>query len=124
MIHLTLRTDRKDRNRSIDRKKNDENDIHKNTKTNKAKMNKVYEMNEEKKKLLRQRREKAIQNAKDRETEKVNTQAVLHTCGGVNKTSKTNQNTNMINDATENKEGTDEISLFSCPPSNSSNLLE
>ena len=46
-----MRTCRKDRNRSKDRKKNDENDIHKNTKTNKGKSKKVYEMNEEKKKF-------------------------------------------------------------------------
>ena len=84
----SMRTYRKDRNRSIDRKKNDENDIHKNTKTNKGKTNKVYEMNEEKKKLLRQRREKAIQNAKDRETEKA--------CTRVNKSSKANQDTKML----------------------------
>ena len=53
-----------------------------------------------------------IQNAKDRETEKVNTQAALHTHTRVNKTSKTNQDTKMINDATENEDGTDEIPIF------------
>ena len=45
-------------------------------------------MNEEKKKLLRQRREKAIQNTKDRETEKVNTQAALQAHTRVNKLQK------------------------------------
>ena len=37
-----------------------------------AELKKLYEINIEKKKILKERREKALQNAKDRNVEKVN----------------------------------------------------
>ena len=111
-----MRTYGKDKNEKIDSKKNDEVDIHEIIKFNKGKTNKVHDTNEEKKKLLRQRREKAIQNTKDKETEKANTQAALQACTRANKASKTNQVIEMTNNATEYEDDTDEISLFSRPP--------
>ena len=46
-------------------------------KFNKSRTPKVYKANIEKKKLLKERREKTIQNAKDRNADKVNAQAAL-----------------------------------------------
>ena len=53
---------------------------------------------------------------KDRETEKVNTQAALQAHIRVNKTSKSNQEIEKINNATEYENNVDEILLFSSPP--------
>ena len=42
----------------------------------------------EKKKILKERREKAVQNAKDRDAEKTNAQAALQACIRASKASK------------------------------------
>ena len=69
------------KNRKIDNKKKDEdinhNDINTLVKANNSKSSKVYEINLEKKTLLKERREKTIQNAKERQIEKANSQAAL-----------------------------------------------
>ena len=119
-----MRTYGKDRNEKIDSKKNDEDDIHEIIKFNKGKTNKVFEINDGRKKLLRQGREKTIQNTKDREREKVNTQAELQACTRVNKASKTNQDTEMLHNATEYEDNTDEIPLFSHPLDKSKHAVQ
>ena len=71
---------RKDRNEQRDMKKTDEDindDTYETVKFNKGRATKVYEINTEIKKILKERREKALQNAKDRKAEKVYAQAAL-----------------------------------------------
>ena len=71
---------RKDRNERRDTEKTDEDtnyDIYESVKFNKGKATKVYEINIEKKRILKERREKALLNAKNRDAEKANTQAAL-----------------------------------------------
>ena len=58
---------------------------------------------------------KVIQNAKNREIEKVNTQTALLAHTRVHKTSKTNQDTERINEATEKEHSANEMSLFLLP---------
>ena len=87
-----------DRNEQADTEKTDEDtndDIYESVKFNKGKATKVYEINIEEKKILKERREKALQNAKNRDTEKVNAQA--HT--RASKASKDNQDIKMTDDA-------------------------
>ena len=71
----------KDTNEQRDMEKTDENindDTYQTVKSNKGRTTKVYEINIERKKILKERREKAIQNAKDRKAEKANAQTALH----------------------------------------------
>ena len=65
----------KDRDEQRDTEKIDEyinDDICETEIFNKSKVTKVYEINKEKKKILKERREKAQQNAKNRDVEKAN----------------------------------------------------
>ena len=71
---------RKDGNEQRDIEKTNEDindDTYETVKFNKGRATKVYEINTEKKRILKERREKALQNAKDRKVEKVNAQAAL-----------------------------------------------
>ena len=71
---------RKDRNEQRDTEKTDDDtndDTYETVKFNKGKATKVYEINIDKKKILKERREKALQNAKDSEAEKANAKAAL-----------------------------------------------
>ena len=110
----------KDKNDTIDSKKKYKNtsddDIQEAVKHNKGKTSKVYEINVEKKRLLRERREKAIQNAKDRQIEKANTQATLQAHTMAHKALKTNQDIRMTDNAAEYKDDMDDIHLFQTPP--------
>ena len=56
---------------------------------------------------MKERREKALQNAKDRNTEKANAQVALQACTRASKASKDNQDIKMIDDATTGKDSTD-----------------
>ena len=63
----------KDRNEQRDTEKTDEDtndDIYESEKFNKGKTTKVYDINTEKKKILKERREKALQNAKKKRCRK------------------------------------------------------
>ena len=104
----------KDRNEKRDTEKTDEdtnNDTYETVRFNKGRANKVYEINIEKKKVLKERREKALQNAKDRNAEKANAQAALQACTRASKASKDNQDIKMIDDATTGEDGTEDIHL-------------
>ena len=73
-------------------------------------------INAEKKKLLRERREKAIQNTRDREKAKVNAQAALQVDIGESKASKINEDIRMTDNAAEYEDNSDEKYLFSSLP--------
>ena len=94
---------RKDRNEQRDAEKTDEDtndDTYKTVKFNKGKATKIYEINIEKKKILKERREKTLQNAKNRDAEKVNAQAALQAHTRASKASNDNQDIKMTDDAT------------------------
>ena len=102
----------KDRNEQRDTEKTDEDtndDAYKTVKFNKGKATKVYEINIKKKKILKERREKALQNAKDRDAEKANAQAALQACIRASKASKDNQDIKMTDDAATHKDSTEDI---------------
>ena len=84
----------KDRNEQTHTGNTDEDtndDIYETGKFNKGRATKVYWINIEKKKILKERREKPLQNAKNRDAEKVNAQAALQACTRASKVSKDNQ---------------------------------
>ena len=60
---------------------------------------------------MKERREKALQNAKDRNAEKVNTQAALQAHTRASKASKDNQDIKMIDDATTGEDSTVDVLL-------------
>ena len=60
---------------------------------------------------MKERRQKALQNAKDRNAEKVNAQAALQAHTRVRKASKDNQDIKMIDDAATGKDSTVDIHL-------------
>ena len=63
----------KDKARKIYRKDtNEQRNMVKTVKSNKDRATKVYAINTERKRILKQRREKALQNAKDRKIGKAN----------------------------------------------------
>ena len=104
----------KDRNEQRDIEKTDEDindDTYKTVKFNRGRATKVYEINTEKKKILKERREKALQNAKDRKAEKMNGQAALQAHTRATKASKDNQDIKMIDDATTGKDSTVDVHL-------------
>ena len=68
-------------------------------------------MNIEKKKILKERREKAQQNAKNKDTEKVNAQAALQACIRASTASKVNKDIKMTGKATIQEDSTDEVHL-------------
>ena len=71
----------------------------------------MYEINIEKKKILKERRDKALQNAKDRDVEKANIQAALQAHTRASKASKDNQDIKMTDDATIPKDSTEDVHL-------------
>ena len=103
---------RKDRNEQRHIEKTDEginDDTHKMVKFIKGRATKVYEIDTEKKKILKERREKVLQNAKDRKAEKVNAQAALQACTRANKASRDNPDIKMIDDAATGKDSTVDV---------------
>ena len=60
---------------------------------------------------MKERREKALQNAKDRDAEKVNAQAALQARTRASKASKDNQDIKMTDDATTRQDSTEDIHL-------------
>ena len=104
----------KDTNEQRDMKKTDENindDIYQTVKSNKGRTTKVYEINTERKKILKERREKALQNTKDRKAEKVNTQAALQASTRASKASKDTQDIKMTDNAATGKDSTVDVHL-------------
>ena len=67
-------------------------------KSKKGRTTRVYVMDIERKRLLKQRREKAIQNAKDRKKGKVNTQIALKASTRANKALKDTYDITMIDE--------------------------
>ena len=105
---------RKDRNVQRDIEKTDEDindDTHETVKFNKGRATKVFGINTEKKKILTERREKALQNAKDRKAEKANSQAELQAYMRANEASKDNQDIKMIDDVTTGEDSTVDVHL-------------
>ena len=105
---------RKDRNEQRDIEKTGEDindDTYETVKFNKGRVTKVHEINTEKKKLLKERREKALQNAKDRKAEKVNTKAALQAHTRATKASIDNQDIKMIDDAATGEDSTVDVHL-------------
>ena len=76
-------------------------------KSNKGRTTRVYVINTERKRLLKQRREKALQNAKDRNIGKVNTQIALRASTKANRASKDTQDIKMTDNATTGEDSTD-----------------
>ena len=58
---------------------------------------------------MKERREKALQNAKDRDAKKENAQAALQACIGASKASKDNQDIKMTEDATTPEDSTQDL---------------
>ena len=67
-------------------------------KNKKSRTAKMYTMNIERKKLLKQRREKALQNAKDRKMAKGNFLTALQASHKANRASKDTQSSTLLND--------------------------
>ena len=104
----------KNRNEQRDIEKTDEDineDTHETVKFNKGRATKVHEIDTEKKKILKERREKALQNAKDRKAEKVNAQAALQAHTRATKASRDNPDIKMIDDATTNEDNTVDVHM-------------
>ena len=98
----------KDKARKIYRK--DTNEQRKRTKivkSNKGRTTKVYAMNIEGKGILKQRREKVLQNAKDRKIGKVNAPVALKASIRTNRASKDAQNITMTDNAITGNDNTD-----------------
>ena len=95
---------------------NEERNMVKIVKSNKGRTTKVYVINTERKRILKQRREKALQNAKDRKIGKVNTQIALQASTRATKASKDTQDINMTNNATTGEDSTVDVYL---PPHSS-----
>ena len=91
-------------------------DRYQTVKSNKGRTTKVYVINTERKRILKQRREKALQNAKDRKTEKANTQTALQASTRATKASKDIQDIKMTDNATTGEDSTVDVHL---PPHSS-----
>ena len=74
-------------------------------KSNKGRTTRVYVINTERKRLLKQRREKALQNAKDRKIGKVNAPIALQV--STNRASKNTQDIKMTDNAATGEDNTD-----------------
>ena len=75
-------------------------------KSNKGRTTKVHVINTERKRILRQRREKVLQNAKDRKIGKVNAQIALQASTRATKASKDTQDIKMADNDTTGKDST------------------
>ena len=98
----------KDKARTIYRK--DTNEQRKRAKIGKSKKGrttKVYAINIERKRILKQRREKILQNAKDGKLGKANASVVLQASIKANRASKDTQNITMIDSAATGDDNTD-----------------
>ena len=90
----------KDKARTIYRKDtNEQRKRAKIVKSKKSRTTKVYAINIERKRILKQRREKILQNAKDRKIGKVNTPVASQASIRGNRASKDTQNITMTNNA-------------------------
>ena len=85
-------------------------------KSNKGRTTRVYVINTERKRLLKQRREKALQNAKDRKIGKVNSQIALQASTRANRASKDTQDIKMTDNAVTGEDSTVDVHL---PPHSS-----
>ena len=104
----------KDTNEQRDMKKTDENindDTYQTVKFNKHITTKVCEINTERKKILKERREKALQNAKDRKAEKANAQTALQGSTRATKASKDTQDIKMTDNAATGENSTVDVHL-------------
>ena len=77
-------------------------------KSNKGRTTRVYAINIERKRLLKQRREKALQNAKDRKIGKVNAPTALQASTRTNGASKDTQDIKMTDSVTTGEDNTDD----------------
>ena len=105
---------RKDTNEQRDMVKTDESindDTYQTVKSNKGRTTKVYEINTEREKILKERREKTLQNAKDRKAEKANAQAALQASTRATKASKDTQDIKMTDNATTDEDSTVDVHL-------------
>ena len=78
-------------------------------KTKKGRTTKIYAINIERKKLLKQRREKALQNAKDRKLAKENPLVALKADHRANRASNDTQSSTNMNDELIDGSNTDTI---------------
>ena len=85
---------------------NEQRNIVKIVKSNKGRSTKVYAINTERKRILKQRREKALQNAKDRKMGQVNAQTALQASTRATKALKDTQDIEMTNNATTSEDST------------------
>ena len=109
----------KDTNEQRNVEKTDENindDTYRTVKSNKGRTTKVYAINTETKRILKQRREKALQNAKDRKAGKSNAQTALQASTRANKASKDTQDIKMTDNAATGEDSTVHVHL---PPHSS-----
>ena len=110
---------RKDINEQKNMEKTDENindDTYQIVKSIKGRTIKVYAINTERKRILKQRREKALQNAKDRKAGKANAQTTLQASTRATKASKETQDMKMTDYAATGEDSTVDIHL---PPHSS-----
>ena len=97
----------KDKARTIYRKDtNEQRKRAKIVKSNKGRTTKVYAINIERKRILKQRRKKVLQNAKDRKVGKVNTPVALQASIRANRASKDTQNITMTDNAVTGDDNT------------------
>ena len=107
----------KNKARKIYRKDtNEQRKMIKIVKSNKGKTTRVYVINTERKRLLKQRREKTLQNAKDRKIGKVNDQIALQASIKANKASKDTQDIEMTDNAATGEDSMVDVHL---PPHSS-----
>ena len=76
-------------------------------KSNEGRTTSVYAINTERKRLLKKRTDKALQNAKDRKLGKANAQIALQASTRANKASKDIQDIEMMDNAATGKDSTD-----------------
>ena len=99
----------KDKARTIYRKDtNEQRNRAKIVKSQKGRTTKVYAINIERKKILKQRKEKVLQNAKDKKLGKANTPVALQASIGANRASKDTKNITMTDDAVIGDDNTDD----------------
>ena len=98
----------KDKARTIYRKDtNEQRKRAKIVKFNKGRTTKVYAINIERKRILKQRREKVLQNAKDRKTGKANAPGALQASIRANRASKDTQDIKMTDNTATGTDNTD-----------------
>ena len=109
----------KDTDEQRDMEKTDENindDRYQTVKSNKGRATKVYAIKTKRKRIFKQRKEKALQNAKDRNAGKANAQTALQANTRATKASKDTQDIKMTDNATTGQGSTVDVHL---PPHSS-----